>query len=99
MDLSVLGLAFLFISWLIGAGIFVAIGWIIGFVAGKIFKKEFGFRFDAIVLLVIGAVEPFIWHTGIDRTFAFDLTHFLSSTLPSLIVAILLTRWINAGKD
>nr|WP_316653547.1 hypothetical protein [uncultured Gellertiella sp.] len=99
MDLSMLGLAFLLISWFIGAGIFVAIGWFVGFVTGKIFKKEFGFRFDVVVLLLIAAVEPFIWHTGIDRTFSFDLSHVLSSTIPSLIVAVLLTRWINAGKD
>ena len=87
------------ISWLIGAGFFLLASWVIQWVMRKILRFEIKFSGGVILLVIISIIEPFVWHTGIDRTLTWDWQHVINSTLPSLVFAILLLWWIDRGDD
>lgn len=88
-----------FIAWFIGAAIFLAVSGVITWVLRRALRFDIKFKGEILLLTVIALLEPFVWHTGIDRTFSWDWQHVLSSTLPSFVVALLLLWWINKGKE
>jgi hypothetical protein len=99
MDMMWLDVLFLFVAWFIGAAIFLAVIGIIAWVLRKALRFDIKFKGEVFLLALLAIIEPFVWHTGIDRTFAWDWQHVFGNTLPSIIVALLLLWWINKGKE
>ena len=94
-----LDFAFIAVAWFIGAGILLAVGWAVGWILKKTLSLGFGFKGEALILSSIAVIEPFVWHTGIDRTVDWDWAHVISNTVPSFVVALLLLWWINSGEE
>lgn len=94
----ILDFVFTAVAWFIGAGIFLAVSWAVGWLLTKMLRLQFGFRGEALILASLAVIEPFLWHTGRDRTFAWDWAHVISNTVPSLVVALLLLWWINSAE-
>jgi hypothetical protein len=98
-DWLMLDFVFIAAAWFIGAGIFLAVSWAVGWILRKTLRLDFGFRGEALILAALAVIEPFVWHTGIDRTFAWDWAHVINNTVPSFVVALLLLWWINSGEE
>jgi hypothetical protein len=99
MGMMWLDMLYLFVGWIIGAGIFLAVSFAIVWIVRRALRLNIKFKGEVFLLAMLALIEPFVWHTGIDRTFAWDWQHVLSSTLPSFIVALLLLWWINKGSE
>ena len=94
-----LDFAFIAVIWFIGAGIFLAVGWVLGWLLKKVLRLNIDTRGDVLILAALAVIEPFLWHTGIDGKFAVDWTHVINNTVPSFILAIFLLWWINRGEE
>ena len=86
-------------AWFIGAAILLGVGGIIGWVLRKFVHFDIELKGKVLLLAILALIEPFVWHTGIDRTFSWDWQHVVNSTLPSFIFAVLLMWWINKGEE
>lgn len=99
MDMLWLDILILFVVWFMGAALVLALSGVIAWVLRKALRFDIKFKGEVLLLVTISAFEPFVWHTGIDGTYAWDWQHVLINTLPSLVLALLLLWWINKGKE
>jgi hypothetical protein len=87
------------VAWFVGAMMYSVANGLIIWLVEKLLSFHVSFKGEIALLATLVVLEPFLVSYTIDKNFTFDWSHFISYNLPQFVLAVLILRWINRGKE